>query len=84
MSEQVVPQVHLNGTSKEELVDQLRTVLTHLRAAEEALQLATPNGRDYYHTGNYEAARAQHVSRVELLGGLIEDIFAQAIAISDQ
>jgi hypothetical protein len=43
-----VPTVHLNGTSAEELRDQLDAAVEGLRAARQAVVQAAPNGRDYY------------------------------------
>lgn len=45
------PSIHLNGTSKGELLDQLQTVVTALEAALAAINAAAPNGRDFYPQG---------------------------------
>jgi hypothetical protein len=70
------PTVHLNGTSKTALLEQIEVAHAALRNAEQALAEMTPNGRDYYPQGPnaiYEAltehrARQQKVTdvRVEL------------------
>jgi hypothetical protein len=56
--ETTVPTVHLNGTSAEELRDQLHTVIGALNAAHYALVAAAPNGRDYYLQGAIARGRA--------------------------
>ena len=67
-----VPSVHLGGTSKEELMRQYLQANTQIREAIEALQQATPHGRDYVLTAHQshdrlQAALEQHRWRVKLL-----------------
>lgn len=79
-----LPQIHSNGTSQDVLVQQLCDVLCHLRSAEVALQEACPNGRDYYLVpGSFELAVQVHRDRLATLYGLILEIEAEAMAISD-
>lgn len=47
----MIPTVHLNGTSKAHLEEQIQGAIDALRAAEDALVYAAPNGRDYYPQG---------------------------------
>lgn len=47
-SEPVAPIVHLNGTSKGDLTEQLREVADALKVATFMVRRAWPNGRDYY------------------------------------
>ena len=47
----VVPTVHTNGTSAHELRDQLQAAIEALRTAQQKLEQAAPNGRDYYPQG---------------------------------
>lgn len=75
-----VPTVHLNGTSKAELVKQLRDAAKAIRAAKDALALAAPHGRDYYvqadpdalgnATRQYEARQAKltdvHIELIDI------------------
>jgi hypothetical protein len=63
------PTVHLNGTSRKELLEQLTEALERLRRAEGALMAAAPNGRDYYTQGNMKIveASAQHSLRMKAL-----------------
>lgn len=67
----VTPIVHLNGTSREELIHQ-RVELHHaLREAEAKLGAASPNARDYYvQPGLWHKALAQHERRLRVLGDL--------------
>jgi hypothetical protein len=44
----VMPTLHTNGTSGEELARQLETAARAVQAALTALQEAAPNARDYY------------------------------------
>lgn len=44
----ITPCVHLNGTSKDALLDQLGEVYSALENARNMLKYAAPNGRDYY------------------------------------
>lgn len=64
------PTVHLNGTSKRELASQLETAANSLRAAIQALEEASPNGRDYDLFANADSftnASDQHRARHERL-----------------
>lgn len=43
-----IPTVHLNGTAKQDLIDQVTDARRAVTAARRALNLAYPHGRDYY------------------------------------
>lgn len=43
-----IPTVHMNGTSPEDLLEQLVRAHQAVAGALEALDAASPNGRDYY------------------------------------
>lgn len=47
MNPLVLPQINLNGSSRESLIAQQCLVLDALRALMSAMQEASPNGRDY-------------------------------------
>lgn len=80
----MLPTIHSNGTSKDELIEQRTSVLAHLRDAETALQNACPNGRDYYHVpGALAEAVKEHSCRLATLRLLITEIEQEAIAISE-
>jgi hypothetical protein len=54
----VLPSVNLNGTSRNELIEQNMQVLRSLRTAAASIRLAAPNGRDYPDPEAYKAVRA--------------------------
>jgi len=63
-----IPTVHLNGTSGEVLLEQLRGARRALDAALEALAAAYPNARDYYvQPGGFSPAQQQHETRIAKL-----------------
>jgi hypothetical protein len=53
-----MPRVHLNGTSKDELVRQLENACHAIVTAQAALSECAPNGRDYYPLGDGAINRA--------------------------
>jgi len=84
MEDLVLPIVHLNGTSRDELV-YLRIEACHqLRQALAALAEMVPNGRDYYlEPGRMEKALKQHERRVEAVRKVYEGVTAEVEAIVD-
>jgi hypothetical protein len=79
------PVVHLNGTSREELLDQVVKAGQALRQAINALHDAEPNARDYYPKGNgyWEGARQEHQDRVNRLQGVLSELMDLSEAIAD-
>lgn len=69
--------MHLNGTSRERLADGYRAARHALRKAEDALQEAAPNARDYYPQGPgaYEEAAREHRERQAALSKVREELF---------
>lgn len=68
-----LPTIHLNGTSREALVDMYEAAVRALYDAAEALDMSAPNGRDYYTHATADAlskASAEHRSRVARLAGI--------------
>lgn len=65
----IMPSVHFNGTSREQLLETYERTLTAVQKAHEALVSAYPNGRDYYPQGSIVIYTAvdEHLHRVELL-----------------
>ena len=63
------PMVHLNGTSRDELLRQYSDALYALSNALDAIGRATPHGRDYYIQENadkeLDQAKAEHRSRLD-------------------
>lgn len=72
----LAPYVHLNGTSKEELLVQLRCARAAIETARDVLQLARPHGRDYYVISDtaLKQAEGEHLSRMERLTSVLEEI----------
>lgn len=82
----IIPTVHLNGTSKEELSRQVGNAARAVDAARIALTDATPNGRDYYVQGQYALARAldEHLTRTQRLTDTYNELVALYEAIDAQ
>ena len=80
------PLVHLNGSGKDHLIDNLCGASQALNGAYEVLRRVCPNGRDYYPLGSAAMARAEqeHRSRLERLDQIKAEIDAMAEAIADQ
>lgn len=82
----MTPTVHLNGTSKDELVRQLLCAATALGEAQQALREAAPNARDYYPQGPDAFAQAQreHVKRCHTLLEVEQELMRLYDAIDEQ
>lgn len=79
-----IPTVHLNGTSRDELVSQVSGAHEAVCKAILKLREASPNGRDYYVTGTISKAMDEHAARLthlETVAGELETIWQ---GISDQ
>lgn len=59
-----VPTVHLNGTSKGQLIEDLQEATFALDAAIQKLQACAPHGRDY-HIGLHAAKDAEGYDRLQ-------------------
>lgn len=79
------PTIHLNGTSKKELLDQSLLVVEKIRDAMEALAKATPNGRDYYVQGPnaIKTALEEHNARATKLQEVLDDMNELVMHIVD-
>jgi hypothetical protein len=62
-----IPTVHLNGTSKDELVGQLRRAIITATALKEFMQEGMPHPRDYYVQGEGIDIRARMHQKVRIL-----------------
>jgi len=78
-----VPTIHLNGTSKEALLEQVVAAQAAVCAALHALREAWPNGRDYYPQGPgaLREAEAEMNSRCARLDSVDRELGALALAI---
>lgn len=80
----VVPIVHLNGTSKDSLLEMREAFYSKLRDAERGLREMAPNGRDYYLVdGLFEKAMVQHKRRMDMLKKLFDEIEYECRYIND-
>jgi hypothetical protein len=80
-----VPSIHLNGSGKEHLLNEVTEAGSALHAAIDALYAATPNGRDYYTQGPdaLRQALAEHTSRLSRLESVLKELQQLAEAIDD-
>jgi hypothetical protein len=79
------PTVHLNGTSKEELLSGYLKARSALIAARAALAEAAPNGRDYYvqEPAAIVIAMRQHELRLIKIDDVIEELEELATKLVD-
>ncbi len=78
----VLPIVHLNGTSKQELLEQRETAYAAVQTALDALRGMSPNGRDYYPVpGRLELALEQHTRRMKTLTDLMKELEQECLGI---
>ena len=84
MTDPILPDVHLNGTNRDDLIDLRCNVLDALRDVDKALAAMAPNGRDYYTTpGKMTLAENQHRDRQNRLKALIDDLTREVEMIAD-
>lgn len=79
----MVPTIHLNGTSSDELIRRNRAAGDAAYTLLAALDEAWPNARDYYPQGDdaYPKARDEHQSRVERVQSVLNELAALNEAI---
>lgn len=79
------PTIHLNGTARATLVEQWTVAVEALRAAEDALCDAAPNGRDYYPQGKpaYLQAVAEYEARLARVSAVRREAEAMLESIVD-
>lgn len=72
----IVPSIHLNGTSKESLMQQLTDVRVAINALLAAMYNAFPNARDYYVQGTdaFIEAEKQWDTRIGIVNNLESEI----------
>lgn len=84
MASLAVPTVHLGGTSKDELLEQVVTAGQAVQAAAGMVARAYPNARDYIgRPVAYALARDQHGARLDRLHDIAKEYEALAISISE-
>ena len=81
-----LPLIHLNGTSKAELLQQQLDMLAALRKAADVMAKCAPHGRDYYPINSNAASIAfeEHNARRTALSDIIVEIECIAHAIDEQ
>ena len=86
MSEAKPPMVHLNGTSRDQLLDVREKAYYALLAAYDAVKGIAPNGRDYYPYGNgeFEKATDAQLSRLRRIDDVREEISQEMVSILEQ
>jgi hypothetical protein len=79
-----IPTVHLNGTSREQLLEGLSDAIHAMHEAGRALAKAAPNARDYYvqGAGAINTALNQHEARMTKLREVIRELEQIVFAIS--
>lgn len=82
----IVPTIHLNGTSKQSLLDDLDEAFSALNEAFDKLKRTAPNGRDYYLQGEEAFIKAgdAHTTRLRKVHDVIGEIQELMIAIDRQ
>lgn len=71
-----LPCIHLNGTSRESLVNDLEGAGNALELAYQALKETAPNGRDYYPLaeGAFGVAVKEHMDRLRRLDAIKTEV----------
>jgi len=81
----IKPQINLNGTSKEQLLQQQMIVMAGFRELLSAMSDAMPHGRDYqFRPSEYPLARDAWLERMKAIQAIEAEIFDHAMAISDE
>ncbi len=72
----ILPSIHMNGTSRAELLAGYVDAIDALDEAIAALRRAAPNGRDYYPQSPqaYPQARDEHLARLAALDAIRQEI----------
>ena len=80
------PAVHMNGTSKGDLIQQNVDAAHAVQKALDALGRAAPNGRDFYviDSDAYSRAVAEHAERMRRLRAVSDELQAIAWDVSNQ
>ena len=82
----IIPTIHLNGSSKNDLLDKLRTAIRLIDAAIDGVRRTAPNGRDYYPKGNaaFQEARDAFHLMLGKLGEVRVELYDIALGIVNQ
>jgi hypothetical protein len=80
----VVPDIILNGSSKDDLLSKLTDASRALAQATEALSWAAPNARDYQVSGRFNEASEAHQERMKAVRHVRQQIEWLIEGIEDQ
>lgn len=80
------PTIHRNGSSKQQLMEDLLTAMQAIDEAIKAVRQTSPNGRDYYPQGDdaFRTAGREHVERLKSLEKIKQELEELAMHIHDQ
>lgn len=72
----MIPTIHLNGSSRADLMEQLYDQMKAIRTAIEVMLRTGPNGRDYYPQGPDAIKQAikEHYDRTEKLHQVLREL----------
>ena len=81
----MTPTIHMNGTSRNSLLDEINDAMRALSVALEKLALMAPNARDYYPQGEdaFGKARQEHANRLTSVRKVREELKTLAESILD-
>lgn len=79
----ICPKYSINGTATVSLAENARRAADALRAAVAAVRELAPNGRDYV-LGGFEDAQDEWQSLQDRLVGVLDEVKAYQLAISDR
>jgi hypothetical protein len=82
----IKPTIHLNGSSADQLFEQLSDAIGAAYRLLDALSLAAPNGRDYYPQGPdaLKLATVAHVSRVARIQSVLDELRELSEHVADE
>ncbi len=80
----ILPTIHRNGSSKDDLFDGYMTALAAMQTAIDAVIQTAPHGRDYYPQGDdaLRQAMVEHRERLLRLGAVADELNALAVHTS--
>lgn len=85
MTDIITPIIHLNGSGKRALLDQLCTAYRAVQDAMDALRQCAGNGRDFYpEPGRFERYERQHQERYMHLKTVLDSLQAETIKIQQE
>ena len=81
----IYPQININGTHPDSLVDDYKEAYTALQNAIKALQKCMPHGRDYQiNPAVYNDARQEHTDRIFAVSNVAADIIDLGMNVLEQ